>query len=186
MSGLRASWQNGPYKTNTKNNTKTRRTPRSNRYSNKKLFLCVFRILCRGSGFSSCLGPRLFVHHAIHTRCIEDKEEEDTRHFICSVCDVLWVIDAQVTRLRGLVIACQSASAGMSFLVAFSNALNVRNILERCMACCHIFLLSKRSLNTLNIGRTQIRCQKKQSWKSNKMFRTKSHGSVSVDIFEKS
>jgi len=40
MSGWRTSWQNGPYKTNTQNNTKARRTPRRNRHS--EINVCVF------------------------------------------------------------------------------------------------------------------------------------------------
>jgi len=46
MSSLRASWQNAArIKTNTHNNTETRRTPRRNRHSEEKNnIFCVFRI----------------------------------------------------------------------------------------------------------------------------------------------
>ena len=40
MSRLRAPWQNGPYKNNTQNNTKTRRTPWRNIHLEKTIVLC--------------------------------------------------------------------------------------------------------------------------------------------------
>jgi len=40
MSSLMAPWHNGPYK-NTQNNTKTRRTPRRNRHSEKTTSICL-------------------------------------------------------------------------------------------------------------------------------------------------
>ena len=41
MSSLRAPWQNGPYKNNTQNDTKTRTTPCSNRHLDKTIVLCL-------------------------------------------------------------------------------------------------------------------------------------------------
>jgi len=50
MSSLMAPWHNGPYK-NTQNNTKTRRTPRRNRHSEKNyeylfVFFFINQIVC--------------------------------------------------------------------------------------------------------------------------------------------
>jgi len=122
----------------------------------------------------------MFAKYIYYTRQVRFVEEH-ARHLICGVQDVLRIIDAQVTRFRGLVISSQSAPAILSFLVTLFHALYFWNLLQRCMACGHTFFLSKRCHHTLNSSVTQRDGQQYSDCNVSKMFKTECHGIFLVE-----
>jgi len=112
--------------------------------------------------------------------------EENSIRLILGVQDILRAIDAQVTTSRGLVIACQSASACLSVFVASFHALDFWYFLQRCIACRQFLSLCKFCNYTLNVCRTQRNCQKIDHWNLQEMFYTENHGCVWVATRETS
>ena len=105
---------------------------------------------------------------------------EDTGHLIVGIQGIQRVIVAQVTRFRTFVVSCQIASAFQSFFITLFHALYFGNLLQRCMACCHTSLLSKRC-HTLNSSITQSDGQQYSDCNVSKMFKTECHGIFLVE-----
>ena len=109
--------------------------------------------------------------------------EEDTRHLICGVQDVLRVVGAQTTSLRDFVVSCKGATTRLLSFVTYVHAPNAWNILQRCMACFNNFVLSKPCLYKSHVCITQRNGQKQNYQSPNEIhiFQNESHVSVCVE-----